>query len=101
MSDGKRRDLERAAAAGDLEAEAQMLIERWRTGDLSEERLRFAAYLGHEPALRAGPDVRRPDDPTLWFERLGPLCFCVELSVGAVRICVCRRKSLSTDHPGP
>lgn len=50
VTDQRLRDLERDAALGDLHAQARLLLERVRVGDLTEERLRLAAYLGHEPA---------------------------------------------------
>ncbi len=53
MSDQRLRDLDRDAADGGLMAEARLLVERVRVGDLTEERLRLAAYLGHEPARLA------------------------------------------------
>lgn len=52
MSDERLRQLERAAAAGDAEARAQLLLARWRAGQLPVERLRLAVYLGSEDAQR-------------------------------------------------
>jgi hypothetical protein len=54
MADRDLRSLERAAAQGDVEAAAKLLLERVRAGDLTEERLQLAAYLGHTAAIRAG-----------------------------------------------
>jgi hypothetical protein len=50
VTDQRLRALERDAAHGDLQAQARLLLERVRVGDLTEERLRLAAYLGDEPA---------------------------------------------------
>lgn len=56
------RALERAAAAGDVEAEALLLKRRLGTGDLGRRKLRLAAYLGHPAAERAfGERLRGPD----------------------------------------
>lgn len=53
VTDQRLRDLERDAGKGDLEARARLLQERVRVGDLTEERLRLAAYLGDEVACLA------------------------------------------------
>lgn len=53
MTDQRLRDLKRDAARGDLQAQALLLLERVRVGDLAEERLRLAAYLGDEAARLA------------------------------------------------
>ena len=50
VADEQQRELERQAASGDVEAEARLLLERVRSGDLAEDRLRLAAYLGHPGA---------------------------------------------------
>jgi hypothetical protein len=50
VADQRLRDLERNAAHGDLQAQARLLLERVRVGDLTEERLQLVAYLGHEAA---------------------------------------------------
>ncbi len=53
MSDEKLRELERRfKETGSVEDEAAWLVERVRVGDLTQERLELAAYLGHEPARR-------------------------------------------------
>ena len=44
MADERLRQLEREAATGDGQARAKLLLERVRLGELSEERLRLAAY---------------------------------------------------------
>lgn len=58
--DAHLRSLERAAALGDPDARAQYLCERRRTGKLTTDRLRLAAYAG-DPAARAalGPHAPR------------------------------------------
>jgi hypothetical protein len=53
VTDQRLRDLERDAARGDLHAQARLLLERVRVGDLTDERLRLAAYLGDEVACVA------------------------------------------------
>ncbi len=70
MADQRLRDLERDATHGDLQARARLLRERLRVGDLAEERLRLAAYLGDEAARSACGDAAAvfvltlPDEPT-------------------------------------
>jgi hypothetical protein len=59
--DERLRALERQAASGDLEAEAALLRHRLAIGDLTEKRLRLAAYLGHPPARRIYGKRLRPD----------------------------------------
>lgn len=59
MTDQRLRDLERDAAHGDLQAQVRLPLERVRVGDLTEERLRLAAYLGDEVACLALGDVPR------------------------------------------
>jgi FHA domain len=74
VSDQRLRELERAAATGDLEAAQRLLQERLRRRLLTEDNLRLAAYLGHEPALRLRPDVvtrREREDMLLWTCGLG------------------------------
>jgi hypothetical protein len=72
VTDQRLRDLERDAAHGDLQARARLLLERVRVGDLTEERLRLAAYLGDEAARiaigGAGSDV--PDNLLDWLAGL-------------------------------
>ena len=43
MADQHLRELERQAAAGDAQAEAQLLLERVRVGYLEAEKLELAA----------------------------------------------------------
>lgn len=75
MSDQRRRRLERAAAAGDLEASAALLIERVRAGDLAPDRLELAAHLGDPAAVQAlGRDPLRPPTITIarWVRGIHP-----------------------------
>ena len=51
MSDSELRDLERRAAQGERPAEAKLLLERVRRGELGQDQLQLAAYLEH-PAAR-------------------------------------------------
>ncbi|MGE0706757.1 MAG: FHA domain-containing protein [Planctomycetota bacterium] len=69
MADRGERDLERRAAAGDAEAEAELLARRLRRGELGEERLSLAADLGHLPACLA-LDRQPPPDFHAWLEQL-------------------------------
>ncbi len=79
MSDEKLRELERRfKETGSVEDEAAWLKERVRVGDLTQERLEFAAYCGHEGARRAScgdpsPIEAAPEDLRAWFARLLPL----------------------------
>ena len=71
--DEELRGLERAAAAGDVDAEAQLLLRRVRVGELSEEKLWLAAYLGHGAAKTANPDVPvAPKGLAAWIGGLEP-----------------------------
>jgi hypothetical protein len=53
MSDTRLRELERAAAAGDLEAHGRLLQERVRQGSLDPERIELLAYCFWPPAWAA------------------------------------------------
>lgn len=64
MVDARLRRLERAASQGDVQARVQVLCERLRTGDLDEERVRLAAYLG-DPAARLLLGERAPELPVI------------------------------------
>lgn len=66
MADAKHRDLERLAAAGDEDAERQLLQERVRSGELSDERLRLAAYCDHPIAKQLSP-VSEPERAGAWL----------------------------------
>lgn len=66
MADGRLRELERAAAAGDVGAGSQLLAERVRAGTLTTEQVDLAAFL-NDPAARAlRPDAPRVEFPPLW-----------------------------------
>jgi hypothetical protein len=65
VSDQRLRQLQRRwAETGDPADAARFLLERVRTGELSLERLRLAAYLGDPPAVAAleGEAPRSPGD---------------------------------------
>lgn len=64
MVDTRLRRLERAASQGDVEARARVLCERLRAGDLAEERVRLAAYLG-DPGARLLLAERAPELPVI------------------------------------
>ena len=63
MSDARLRALERASAAGDLEARARLLRERVRLGTLAGPRLELAAQLG-DPSARAALGDAAPAEVT-------------------------------------
>ena len=68
MSDRRTRELERAAASGDPEARAAWLGARLRAGDLEEERLALAAWLGDPGArlaLGCEPEAERASPAAL------------------------------------
>lgn len=64
MTDTHLRQLERAANQGDVEARARLLCERVRMGDLSEDRVRLAAYLG-DPGARLHLGEQAPELPAI------------------------------------
>ncbi len=64
MVDTRLRRLERSASQGDVQARVRVLCERQRTGDLDEERLRLAAYLG-DAAARLLLGERAPELPVI------------------------------------
>ncbi len=53
MGDEHLRELEREATGGSVQAQAELLKARVRAGQLAQEAVHLAAYLGHEPAYRA------------------------------------------------
>ena len=65
MADEHQRELERQVASGDFEAEAKLLLERVRSGELTEERLRLAAYCGHG-AAKAVVEIEVPKGLVDW-----------------------------------
>lgn len=58
MSDRTLRTLERAAAAGDPEASSRLVLARLRSGTLTEEGVRLAAFLGDPGARLAAEGLR-------------------------------------------
>ena len=71
MSDQKLRELERRwRETGSVEDEAAYLRERVRVGDLTQERLELAAYLGHAAACNA---LGREPSPAWRIEELPDL----------------------------
>ncbi|MCW8139327.1 MAG: hypothetical protein KIT58_10540 [Planctomycetota bacterium] len=87
MTDQRLRALERDALHGDVEAQARLLLERVRVGDLTEERLRLAAYLGDERArLALGESAPEPpDDIVAWVRGLDALGSEVATRVALVK----------------
>jgi hypothetical protein len=74
VTDARRRDLERRARAGDLEAEAQLLIERRRDGEIAPHGLDLLAYAG-APAARMALGPEAPPQPAsleAWVRGLEP-----------------------------
>lgn len=66
MADSRRRALTRLAAQGDVSAEARLLLERVRAGELPLERVRLAAWLGDAHALAVvGVSAVRPEPDEL------------------------------------
>jgi hypothetical protein len=56
MADSKFRDLQRRATSGDPEAAAAALRERVRCGELTNDHVELAAYLGHKGARALCPE---------------------------------------------
>lgn len=65
MADLRQRTLARAAAAGDVEAQARELLERVRAGTLTRERLELAAYCGETVCRLALSWPAMPTDAVL------------------------------------
>src|SRR5688572_5991126 len=57
--DDELRALERAAAEGDEQAGAKLLLERARRGEIAREGIELAARLGDRAAALAAPPTRR------------------------------------------
>ena len=68
--DRSERHLQRRAAEGDVEAEAEVLGQRLRRDDVSRDRLELIAELGYEPACLA-LSYRPPAGFYAWLEGLG------------------------------
>ena len=60
MTEQRLQRLRRAWDEGDLETQARLLRERMRSGELSEERVALAAYLGHEASSSLVDSALRP-----------------------------------------
>jgi len=91
--DADLRSLERAAAGGDVDAEARLLQARLRRGDLDPTRLRLAAHLGHPAAVKAlGPEAPPPpgDDWVRALEDWGEEV-CLRAALAVVRQLVSER----------
>lgn len=72
MTDQHLRELERAAAQGDLEAEGRLLAERLRAGRLAPRDLSLARSLGDPAALRVeGAEPAEPPPLAALLEALG------------------------------
>jgi hypothetical protein len=88
VGDEVRRRLERAAAAGDVEASAQLLVLRQRDGTLSWDRLVLASHLGDPAAQVACGDKDVPDlhDVARWAaDNVGPEA-CARLARAAAAV---------------
>lgn len=91
MTDVRLRELERRWREGrELADEAALLRERVRAALLTEERLRLAAYCGHEGACQATSFVQQPVDNWTWAHGiprwgLGP-CLVAALAAGQVLV---------------
>lgn len=71
MVDHRRRELERRAlVTSDAEDEARLIAEQVRTGAVSREAVRLAAYLGSPAARLVEPDVSVPPDIGAWLHGL-------------------------------
>jgi ankyrin repeat protein len=79
VTDEHLRDLERKAAFGSVTDEASWLVERLRSGALSKDRLRLAAFVGSAAArLALGSEApESPLGPTLNENDYAALCRCV------------------------
>jgi hypothetical protein len=87
MADEELRSLARIAS-GDLEAEAELLLRRLRSGELTQERLQIVEHLGYEPAeiaVREGSS-RRAMLPRDWTSLAAAGDECV------VRACVAKAR---------
>lgn len=99
MADEGLRRLERRAEAGDLDAQARLLLERVRSGELPAERLRLLFLLDVELAARAlGVEIptARPTSRKLAqeLEALGPEVM-VRVAVALARVIIRRDEPYS------
>lgn len=100
MADERQRELERKALAGDVEAEAKLLLERVRSGELTEERLKLAAYCGHGPAEHALTS-EAPADSEHWLYGLdahGTPAWCRAAAAMLPRFLAFEQPSLEASH---
>ena len=68
MADARLRELARWDQV-DLKTQVRLLRERMRAGELSEDRVRLAAWLGDACSVTiAGDEARGPDDFSSWAE---------------------------------
>jgi hypothetical protein len=87
--DTDRRRLEREAAAGDLDAAARALQTRIRSGELSEERVRLAGYLGDPAAehlCQPRPPLRSWFDGLEAFDHESRVRVCLALAEACVAL---------------
>jgi hypothetical protein len=99
VTDHRLRSLGRDAAQGDLQAQARLLLERVRVGDLLEEWLRLAAFLGDDAArVAAGNSTKRYEEALEPIRGLTPWGqhVCVRAAVAAIRGAL---KLLDLDDP--
>jgi hypothetical protein len=85
--DSRLRTLERRAATGDREAELQLLVMRVRSGEISSENLRLAAYLEDPLAQQALADcnIHASKHKRRWAR--GIARFGEEPSIRATMVC--------------
>lgn len=92
MTDSELRRLERVfRESGSVEDEAAWLRARVRSGEVSEERLRLAAYVGHQAAaLSLGPEnPERPEALDKWLRQLSSHWdqeACVRAALAAISV---------------
>lgn len=67
MTDARMRALARSAEQGDPGARRQLLLERLRAGQVTEDRLRLAAFLGDPAAADAAGAATGGEDLAGWF----------------------------------
>lgn len=71
MDEQLRSLARRAGVEPSVEVEAALLRERVRVGELSESKVRLAAWLGHAAARAClGEDSRVPEEDSAWLEAL-------------------------------
>jgi hypothetical protein len=88
MADERLQRLRRAAGRGDVEAQARLLMERVRCGEVGGARVRLAALLGDPAAIEASgvaPDARTLDKALAALVAESPERF-VRVALGCARI---------------